>query len=465
MAFASLENIIPKILKNVNFEEYLLDNKYVLLPNKNVKGFKCFNKISNVLGDDTVFIGNQKGVEIFYSLLFNQTGNILDFVKNRIEFENDYETFEPNKDHLIEACKKLVSYINEKGENELKIDLITSDEELHDLKKNTFTKYYKAEPISDFEYLESFSLKESIVNHPIFKNTIFNTRGLIYHEQQLDIVNTVFPLYNESGKECGLYFENYIEKNKKIIDVIDFFAPGSVETGVWVSNNYFLNKNFKANTKTKVTVVNNPKDALAHFSYLKENRFYVSIFKEDQTTYEHLKSILNKQKCNLYLAGNVSIKNFIDEIKIILEILDNKIDFIKENYDHILIKVDKKEEEYFEKFFKLIRKNNASKFNQIIDTLGKESKDHLKNDLIIPTQDLESNILIKIPKNFKTLYHFEQILIKTFPSQYDIKIEKPMYFNWTKQNITLKKAIEDNVNEENVIQKYIEEEKIFVLSN
>ena len=108
MAFASLENIIPKILKNVNFEEYLLANKYNLLTNRNIKGFKCYSKKSDILGDDVVFIGNQKNVEVFYSLLFNDSGNILDFVKNRIEFENDYEKFETNKDHLIEDCKKLV---------------------------------------------------------------------------------------------------------------------------------------------------------------------------------------------------------------------------------------------------------------------------------------------------------------------------------------------------------------------
>jgi hypothetical protein len=165
------------------------------------------------------------------------------------------------------------------------------------------------------------------------------------------------------------------------------------------------------------------------------------------------------------LAGNVSLDSFVDEIKIIIEILDNKIEFIKENYDHVLIKVDKDEERFFEKLFKLIRKNNTLKVNQIVKTLGDDSKDLLKNDLIIPSQDSASNILIKIPKNFKTLYHFEQILIKTFPSQYDIKIEKPMYFNWTKQNIKFKSAIEDTMNEEEVIQKYIEQEKIFVLTN
>lgn len=464
MSFASLEDIIPKILQYVNFEEYLLENKYKLLPNKDIKGFKCFTKKNKVLEDDVVFIGNYKGKEIFYSLLFNDFGNIIDFVKNRIEFDNSYETFEPNKDHLIEACKKLVSYINEVGENITKIKIETSDDDLNNLKKNTFTKYFKAEPIFDTKYLESFNISKEIINHPIFEGTIYNTRGLIYNEEQLDIINTVYPLYNESGKECGLFFENYIEKNKQIVDVIDFFAAGSIQSGLWFSNNFLLDKKIK----TKLTIVNSPKDALAHFSHLKENRYYVATFKEDETTYTHIKALLNRQKnTSLHLAGNVTIANFIDEIKIIIEILDRDIYFIKENYDHIIlkIKVENNNENDLTKFFKYIRNNNALKLNDVIKKLGEDSKQHLKNDLIMLVEDTDGNISVKVPKNFKTLYHFEQMLIKAFPAPYDIVIEKPTCLNWTKQNIVYKKALNDKENEDDVIQKYIEEEKIFVLSN
>lgn len=460
MASDSLENIIPKILHNINFEEYLLKNEYSEFSNENIRGFKGFRRTTGSFEWDVIFLGNYKGVEIFYSLLHKDIGNILDFVKNRIEVENIYNTFNPEKDHLIEACKKLVLFIRENGENKIKNELSTSEEDFHDLKKYTFRKYYNLKKLNDTKYLESFSLKKAIINHPIFENTIFNNTGLILQEN-LDAVNTVFPLHNQSGKECGLYFENHYDRYDKSLDNFSFFAPSSILTGLWLSNNYLLDKKFN----TKVTIVTNPKEALAHFAHLKENRFYISIFDQDETTYEHLKSIINRQRSSLYLAANVSIMSFIVEIKIIINILKNEIEFVKEGDDYILLKICKKEEAYFEKFLKLIKKKNILTVNHIIKTLGEDSKEHLKNDLIQPTQDRELNLLVRIPKNFKTLYHFEQILIKTFPSQYDIKIEKPLYLNWIDQN---KAFVNNNKNTEKIedaIQKYIEEKKIFVITN
>lgn len=461
MSFASLEGVIPKIYKNVSFQEYLIDNGYKLNVKKEIKGFICFSKIFNILGEDIVFIGSNKGMEFYYSKLFNDSGTIIDFVKNRIELDSDYETFAPNKDHFIEAIRKLVEYINEKGENKFKTDYNTTKDDLQLVKNNTFTTYYKATFIIDTKYLESFNISTNIINHPIFKDTIYNSRGLIYNDEQLDVVNTAFPLYNESGKECGLYFENNIEKRKKVESMIEFFAPGSVQTGLWQSNKNSLG----TNTKTKVTLVNNPKDALAHFSYMKENRYYLATFKQDETTYQHIKSILIRQRSSLHLAGNVSVQNFVDEIRIILSLLDAKVEFLKENYESVVIKVDSKEKQYFEKLMKYIRKNNATKFEEILKTLGDDAKVHIKNDLIVPTEDKDSNIYIKAPKNFKTLYFLQQILIKTFPCAFDIIIEKPMYLNWTVQNIKFKKAIENENENEDMIEKYIEEEKIFILSN
>jgi hypothetical protein len=72
MAFASLEDVIPQILKNIDFHQYLLDNGYKLLPNKNVKGFKCYAKQSSlILEDDIVFVGHSKGVDIYIIVLFS----------------------------------------------------------------------------------------------------------------------------------------------------------------------------------------------------------------------------------------------------------------------------------------------------------------------------------------------------------------------------------------------------------
>lgn len=67
-----------------------------------------------------------------------------------------------------------------------------------------------------------------------------------------------------------------------------------------------------------------------------------------------------------------------------------------------MIKVDKDEERFFESFLKLIRKNNTLKVNQIVKTLGDDSKD-LFIDLSIPSQDSASNILIKFLRILKQL--------------------------------------------------------------
>lgn len=470
MAFANLIDIIPQILENISFKEYLLYTGYSSLPNKNIKGFECFSKKNNIINDDVIFIGFYNNKEIFYSLLFNDTGSILDFVKNRIELENEYETFEPNKDHLIEACRKLITYINENGETKSNFEFKTLNEDIFTLQKESFTKYHNAQLIYDFEFLKEFDISESTINNPVFKGKIFNTKGLLYNDKKMNVINTAFPLYTLNDKECGLYFENIINSTKK--EEISFFAPNSIPSGLWLSNNYeeketFITKDQKIKTKkykTKVTVVNSPKDALAHFTNLKENRMYLALFQEDERTYTHIKDILVKENGILYLASNISVLDFVREIKIILSLLDKQVQFINENYDYIILEVDKNQENLFDKLFRQIKRNNSLKLDQIIKTLGSSSKEHLAKDLITASLKEDGNVVLKVPKNFKTLYHFEKIILNTFSSPFDIVIEKPMYLNWIKQNKVLKHSFNMQDDEE-VVKQYIEEEKIFILTN
>jgi hypothetical protein len=471
MAFANLVDIIPQILKNISFKEYLLNTGYHSLPNKKIKGFECFSKKNNILNDDIIFIGNYNNKEIYYSLLFNDTGSILDFVKNRIEFEDEYETFEPNKDHLIEACRKLITYINDNGESKGNFQYKTENDDVYILQKESFTKYYNAQLIYDFEFLKEFNIEENIINNPVFKGKIFNTKGLLYNDKTMNLNNTAYPLYTFNNKECGLYLENIIKSNKTN-DQIDFFAPNSVKSGLWISNNYmeketFLTKDLKTKTKkykTKITVVNSPKDALAHFSNLKENRMYLALFEEDTRTYSHIKEIITKENGVLYLASNITVKDFVREIKIILSFLDNQVNLINENYDYITLEIDKKQEDKYDKLFRLIKRNNSLKLEQIIKTLGNSSKEHLAKDLITANLKDSGNVILNVPKNFKTLYHFEKIILNTFSYPFDIIIEKPMYLNWITQNKILRHGINMKEDEETV-RHYIEEEKIFILTN
>ena len=471
MAFANLVDIIPVILENVSFKEYLLNTGYRNLPNKNIKGFECFSKKNNILDDDVIFIGFYNNKEIYYSLLFNDTGNILDFVKNRIELDNEYEIFEPNKDHLIEACRKLIAYINIEGETKQKNDTKTNSEDVFVLQKESFTKFHNPAFIYNYEYLNEFNITEKTINSPVFKNKIYNTRGLIYNDQKMNVINTAYPLYTFNNKECGLYFENIITNKEK--EEVSFYAPNSLKSGIWISNNYdeketYLTSNNKVKVKkykTKVTVVSTPKDALAHFSSMKENRMYIALFEEDQRTYSHIKEIIKSENGILHLASNISVENFIREIKLITSFLENQINLINETYEYIILEIEKENEVYYEKLLKLIKRNNSLKLDQIIKTLGNSSKEHLSKDLILASLNEKQNLILKVPKNFKTLYQFERILLNTFSYPFAIIIEKPMYLNWIKQNNALRETLSQDYTSADIIEKYIEEEKIFILTN
>lgn len=475
MAFANLTDIIPKILKVVNFEDYLLHEGYTFMPNKKIKGFEAFVKKNLMVEDEVIFLGYnpENQTEIYYSMLFNDSGNVIDFVKNRIEFDNSYTTFEPTKDSLIEACKKLVEYINLVGENKEKLNIKTDNDDLYLLKKDTFSLYYKVRNVYDYDFLNHYQIPNSTIENPIFLNCIFNTTGFINNEHSIDTVNMAYPLIDENKKECGYFFENLIRNNDKKLDHISFFAPGSIKTGLWVSNK---TPSPIGKTKTKVTLVSSPKEALAHFTYLKDHRLYIAPFDIDESTYSHINNILSRYPSTiLHLAGNVSIANFISEIKIIISVINSKkqielFSFEKEFYDHIILKFNTKgtniSDEIIENFMNRIKKHNANKITVIKDVLGNDAKDHLQNDLIIPVFDLNKNILFKIPKNLKTLYAIEQFMIKSFAFS-SFFMEKPMHFSWINQLEYFNEIISAKTTEEseNLLEKYTSEEYVFTETN
>jgi hypothetical protein len=474
MAFLSLNDIIPKILEVVNFEEYLLHDGYIFMPNKKIKGFEAFVKKNLMIEDEVIFLGynTDNQTEIYYSMLFNDQGNIIDFVKNRIEFDNTYETFEPTKDSLIEACKKLVEYINIKGEKKDKINLETKTEDFYLLKKETFSLYYKARKVYDFDFLNHYKIPASTIEHPIFLNCIYNTNGFITNGITAnDTVNMAYPLIDENKKECGFFFENLIRNQEKKLEIISFFAPGSLKSGLWISNKL---ENTSA-TNAKITLVSNPKEALAHFSYLKENRLYIAPFDIDESTYAHINSLLNRYHSSIYLASDVSVPNFIAEIKIVISVINAKkqidlFSFEKEFYDHIVIKLNvggtSFDDDIIENFMNRIKRHNASKISTIKTILGNKAINHLQNDLIVPKFDQQQNIVFKIPKNLNSLYNIEQFIIKSFAFS-NFYIEKPMHFSWTKQWGYFNEILDakSNQEEENLLEKYATEEFIFTEKN
>lgn len=471
MAFADLQTIIPRILKHVSFKDYLEYNGYSLYTAKHKEGFLCYKKETNFY-DDIVFIGKLNNQEVYFSLKYGDQGDIIDFVKNRIEIDTIGNTFEPSKDHLIETCKQLLIFLTEKGESKEMIDNRVSSSDLDHLTNSPFTIFNNCQDIYDFEFFDEFKILQQSVTHPIFENRIFNSKGLSIEDLQnnkkdlKDIVNVVFPIYSRDGKECGLFYENFLIIKEKENKRINFFARNSNKEGLWLTNKI----NIHTNSHTRLTIVDNPVDALAHFQYLKEDRRYASVFEITENTLIHIYSLLVKEYSMLHLALGVSMKNFVNELKIILYLLNKKypMHLFENTLDHVIIKIKQpdKESKDFNKilgsFLTKIKRHNNAKIKDVIKTLGDSSKPHLVNDIINVVED-GSYLVVKVPKNFKTLYEFEKIMILSFPTDFSIYIEKPMYMSWTKQNEILYKSVKEKTMK--LVDKYVNDQEIFVITN
>ncbi|MEM1003251.1 MAG: hypothetical protein AAGH46_11445, partial [Bacteroidota bacterium] len=89
MSYADLSKVIPQILKSVRFHDYLLFKNYKFLKDKTFKGLQCYKKDSDEF-DDIIYVGHVGKEETYYSVHYNDKGNIIDFVKNRIEIETTW---------------------------------------------------------------------------------------------------------------------------------------------------------------------------------------------------------------------------------------------------------------------------------------------------------------------------------------------------------------------------------------
>lgn len=459
MSFVNLLEIIPEIPKSVSFHDYLSYKNYKLLKEKKYKGFECYKKQSDQF-DDIIYVGTINNEENYYSVHYNDQGNIIDFVKNRIELEDHYEEFTPEKDHLIEACKEIVVYLHERGESKMNTSEEASKNDLKTLIEKSFTKHYNAVDLFDFKYLETLKIKQETVEHSLFKDRIFNSKGLKFNDKLYnDVINLAFPIYDIKEKECGLYYENILEINNKKKSKLEFFAPHSVKTGLWLSNEFEA----KANQTIALTIVDRPNEAVSHFQYMKENRRYASVFDLEEVTLTQLTNLLNKGRTSLYLAFNVTIKSFIKEIRILISFLsiEHDIQFMQNNMHDIWIKVGAKEKKYFASFLKRVKHHNNRKAATVVGILGEHSEKFILKDMIKISSNDKDDLIVKVPKNFKTLYRLEKMLIVSFPKHIRIQIEKPMHLSWKEQN----KRFFEVVNDERTLENYIQNEEIFVVTS
>lgn len=454
MSTIDLYDIIPKLLENLNFSEYLRHLGYVKRPSPK-EGFEYYTFNSDTF-KDMLFLSSMNGTEKYHSLALNDSGDIIRFTQNRYELLNPEQTFSPNKDHLIEAVSQLLQYSIEFGITDKTLDKNKVDVfQFQQMQQSGFTTFYSCKTLFEYKYLESIYIPDSTYNHPIFEDKIYNTIGLVYNNEEFQVVNIAYPLTDFNDVEYGLQYENTIVQRKggKVQQKdISFFAENSVKSFFWISNT----PQKKSNEKLHLTITNGATESLAHFSFFREKRKYIGLYEYSENTLWNLKQFINRETI-VYLALDISIESFKMELQIICDLLEHDIHIIKDVVTHLFFSINLNEEQYFKRFLNAIQNFNRSVGKDILNRLGSESAPYLKSQEI-QVSEQQNSLEVKIPKNHKTLYFFEKALVKYFPNHIPINFDKPKYLNWKTQNMILQKSIQGNEEE---YERYKSEATVF----
>lgn len=436
MTSISLDTLIPKILSSVSFHSYLLYEDYNIIENTSDNTQTAYHKTTNYF-DDIVYLKSIKDREVYYSPSFEDSGDIIEFVTNRIELDESYESFEPNKNNVIEACKKLLIYLDANSQSQRKLKLDNIDSVLFEkFKKTTFTKLYKAKPIFNFDFLNKKGISQSTTQDDIFEGKIYSTEGLFFRDESLEVINTSFPLFNLNHIEVGLINMNSVVYDDIEEEIITEAKSSDIEKGFWISNNI---KNH-INKKTRLTLVDSPIEALAHYQVSAETRTYLSFHKRSEKTFDVIYNLIKKYNANLHLSSSISIENMIFELRLLIYFLQKKypISFVMEtnSFIDISIKHDKNIAPELKDFVERITRYNKKMINSVLQNLGNPSKRYLNNKIIkgftIPETQ---NSVFKAPKTLQGIHELTKIIVKTFPSKIGIVSEKPQYINWVNMNM------------------------------
>ena len=434
MAHLKLDDLISHIIDNVKIDSFLLLNGYKYHPKENLKNMLCFVKEDDLF-NEKLFIGYINGLQNFYSFTFKDSGNIIQFIMNRVDKDPIYndkkQVFEPNKNNLIEAIRIVKTILIEKKIKKTNIESKNiSSVEFKDNINKIFTASYFAKPIFYFDYLNRLKIKNETIQNYLFKNRIYNVKNFNENISN-DTYTTVFPLHLNK-KECGLYFSNIITGSVIKKKSLDFFAANSNKFGIWTSNSMKR----ESNTTLKFCFVSNPKEALAHYQYLKKDRTFIAVFDIDKSTIKEINTLIPVNNNILYFSFNSSLDEIIKEIKLILALKKElKIITIESiNNDFIIFKYNEKTGAKFKKIADKMIKFNDFILKLSLNTLGNWSKSYVTNTLMNSVSSQEGEVFLKIPKNEKTLYHFIKIILNTYCKK-NVFLEKPRYTNWSNQLI------------------------------
>jgi len=429
MTKIDLETIIPNILENVDFHNYLINEGYSIIKNTSNKIQQSYFK-ETISFNEIIYISLVDGKEKYFSASFGDSGNLITFVKNRIELDGTYDTFNPKKNNIIEACKKLLLYLNDSSIKNEKSKLTNIDpNSFKEFQKKTFTHFYEAEAI----YYTNFLNKKGVSNDTIydlsFVNKIFNTVGLYHKDKSYEVVNTAFPLYNINLKEVGLVNYNTISvRDNQEEDIILPVASSDLKKGFWISN---VNKDH-GTVKTRLTVVDTPIEALSHFEIFNNDRVYLSFFEKNEKAFEIILRLIENHNANLFLSSSVNIENIIFEFRLIIFILSktHPVNFLIENNNHINLEIKTCPE--LKLFTERIQKFNNKLINGVLSSLGRKATTYLENEIIKGSKIGSDTLVFKIPKTLQVLYGVSKLLTSTFEIKTGLITEKSNKFNWEK---------------------------------
>lgn len=430
MTSIDLKTIIPNILEHVSFHNYLINEHYNVVEHASGTLRKAYYK-ETLHFKDIIYLSLVEGKDTFYSLSFGDTGDIITFVKNRIEIDGTYNEFNPKKNNIIEACKKLLLYLNDHSESQEKIQLTTIESSsFKAFQKQTFTQFYNVEEIYNTEYLNKKGISNETIHSIYFANKIFNTIGLYYNGTSHDVINTTFPIYDLKDNEVGLINMNTIALAGVEEDITVPVTSSNIKKGFWISNKIKEHKSIK----TKLTLVDNPIEALSHCQAFDNQRLYISFFEKSEKVFDVIYNLIQNHSANLFLASNVSLNNLIFELRLLIHIIgkEHDIEFNIETPTTVNIRL--KNSKHIKLFTERIQRINNRIIKDVLSSLGDTSRHLVHQDIIKASKTEHQTLTFKIPKNLQMLYEISKIIVSTFECQVGIVTEKSTQFSW--QNLS-----------------------------
>ena len=423
------------IKENITFERFLTTSGYVKMKRKKINHIDIYSSETDAEIEELIFVGIVDKEEKYIALPLGDTGDIVHFVNNRIETKKRAENFNISTSSIVDTTKILMEHLakNDSSIRDLEVSDFTSNS-WKEFKNRIFTIYYQIDPLTNISYFENLGINKGTVFSEVFIDKIGNAKGIRYNNKQYEVDNVVFPLSDSVGQQKGLYYENDFKVTSSSNSSMPFFAKFSNLNLFWQSNRVAKN-----NT---LTIVSKPIEALAHYQYYEEKSNYISLFDVDRYTLSELNKIFTEMS-EIQLCLSVSTLESLKELEIICSLCEDRVSIHQVNETDLLIQIEtnkgNKADKNLANFISALKRKNQTIIKRLIKTLGSSSAPYKDDELfLVATKD--EYIYVNCPKNYNIIYNLCDAMIKSFDFRKKIRIDKPSYHSWIKQNQKLPKG-------------------------